>query len=458
MIGIQAFFIRGGQNWGHRSFFPAHTDDVPEDEVLTQLPDAILRGGAARPARSCSTANWPRASCWREALGERGGVQGRAVGAAARRPAAADGAGQAQRGRGARAAAGRSRRRRRSCCARSPSCSSWPSRPTGSRSTTTAISRAPTRSARWSSRGRRASARASIASSTSRTRRRPTTISAMMREVFRRRFAARRPRIPDRDDGELARPGADRRRRGQLNAAQGGARGSGDRGRVPGRRRQGRVPRPRGARGVPPAGRARTDAAGERAGAVLPPAAARRGPPLRDRRAPREARQGDRRVSPLDEVPGIGPARKKALLMHFGTGRAVRNASLEDLQKAPGVSAGGRAAGLRLLPRPVGGSAGCDDGDGRGLRRPADLIDPPACAIPPHARQFADAPAHPRHRPRRPAPWRAWRVVRALTREDGVQPGYVRGGAVAAAAAGAAARQHRAGRMARADRRAAARR
>jgi excinuclease ABC subunit C len=44
-------------------------------------------------------------------------------------------------------------------------------------------------------------------------------------------------------------------------------------------------------------------------------------------------------ASPLDEVPGIGPARKKALLMHFGTGRAVRNASLEDLRKAPGVSA-----------------------------------------------------------------------------------------------------------------------
>ena len=30
---------------------------------------------------------------------------------------------------------------------------------------------------------------------------------------------------------------------------------------------------------------------------------------------------------------------KKALLMHFGTARAVRSASLEDLQKAPGVSA-----------------------------------------------------------------------------------------------------------------------
>ncbi len=44
-------------------------------------------------------------------------------------------------------------------------------------------------------------------------------------------------------------------------------------------------------------------------------------------------------ASPLDEVPGIGPARKKALLMHFGTARAVRDASLEDLQRAPGVSA-----------------------------------------------------------------------------------------------------------------------
>lgn len=44
-------------------------------------------------------------------------------------------------------------------------------------------------------------------------------------------------------------------------------------------------------------------------------------------------------ASPLDEVPGIGPARKKALLMHFGTAKAVRDASLDDLQRAPGVSA-----------------------------------------------------------------------------------------------------------------------
>ncbi len=43
-------------------------------------------------------------------------------------------------------------------------------------------------------------------------------------------------------------------------------------------------------------------------------------------------------VSTLDEVPGVGPARKKALLMHFGTARAVKGASLEDLLKAPGIS------------------------------------------------------------------------------------------------------------------------
>ena len=43
-------------------------------------------------------------------------------------------------------------------------------------------------------------------------------------------------------------------------------------------------------------------------------------------------------ASPLDEIPGIGPARKRALLLHFGTAGKVRAAALEDLQRAPGVS------------------------------------------------------------------------------------------------------------------------
>jgi len=43
-------------------------------------------------------------------------------------------------------------------------------------------------------------------------------------------------------------------------------------------------------------------------------------------------------ASPLDEIPGIGPARKRALLLHFGTASRVRAAALEDLRRAPGVS------------------------------------------------------------------------------------------------------------------------
>ncbi|MCZ8323189.1 MAG: excinuclease ABC subunit UvrC, partial [Novosphingobium sp.] len=34
-FAIQAFFIRGGRNWGHRAFFPSHTEGLDEAEVLT---------------------------------------------------------------------------------------------------------------------------------------------------------------------------------------------------------------------------------------------------------------------------------------------------------------------------------------------------------------------------------------------------------------------------------------
>jgi excinuclease ABC subunit C len=44
-------------------------------------------------------------------------------------------------------------------------------------------------------------------------------------------------------------------------------------------------------------------------------------------------------ASPLDEIPGIGPSRKRALLLHFGTAGKVRAAALDDLQRAPGISA-----------------------------------------------------------------------------------------------------------------------
>ena len=43
--------------------------------------------------------------------------------------------------------------------------------------------------------------------------------------------------------------------------------------------------------------------------------------------------------NPLDEIAGIGPTRKRALLHHFGTVKAIQRAALEDLAKAPGVNA-----------------------------------------------------------------------------------------------------------------------
>ena len=53
----------------------------------------------------------------------------------------------------------------------------------------------------------------------------------------------------------------------------------------------------------------------------------------------RAKRKRDLTKNPLDEIPGIGPARKRALLHHFGTVKAIRRASLDDLARTPGVNA-----------------------------------------------------------------------------------------------------------------------
>ncbi|MCE7029247.1 excinuclease ABC subunit UvrC [Jiella sp. CBK1P-4] len=43
--------------------------------------------------------------------------------------------------------------------------------------------------------------------------------------------------------------------------------------------------------------------------------------------------------NPLDEIAGIGPSRKRALLHHFGTAKAVSRAALSDLTEVDGISA-----------------------------------------------------------------------------------------------------------------------
>ncbi len=53
----------------------------------------------------------------------------------------------------------------------------------------------------------------------------------------------------------------------------------------------------------------------------------------------RARRKKDITRSPLDEVAGIGPARKRALLHAFGTAKAISRATLGDLEKVPGVNA-----------------------------------------------------------------------------------------------------------------------
>ncbi|MCA0341776.1 MAG: excinuclease ABC subunit C, partial [Proteobacteria bacterium] len=52
----------------------------------------------------------------------------------------------------------------------------------------------------------------------------------------------------------------------------------------------------------------------------------------------RAKRRKDFVKSPLDDIAGIGPARKKALLNAFGTAKAIARAGLSDLEKTPGIN------------------------------------------------------------------------------------------------------------------------
>jgi excinuclease ABC subunit C len=53
----------------------------------------------------------------------------------------------------------------------------------------------------------------------------------------------------------------------------------------------------------------------------------------------RQKRKKDIREAGLQEIPGIGPTRKRALLRHFGTLKAIERASAADLERVPGINA-----------------------------------------------------------------------------------------------------------------------
>jgi len=42
--------------------------------------------------------------------------------------------------------------------------------------------------------------------------------------------------------------------------------------------------------------------------------------------------------SPLDDIPGIGAKKKKALLLYFGSAKDVAAAGIQDLQNVDGIS------------------------------------------------------------------------------------------------------------------------
>ena len=52
----------------------------------------------------------------------------------------------------------------------------------------------------------------------------------------------------------------------------------------------------------------------------------------------RARRKKEMTRNPLDEISGIGPSRKRALLLHFGTAKAVSRAAMDDLMAVDGIS------------------------------------------------------------------------------------------------------------------------
>ncbi|MGJ3647262.1 excinuclease ABC subunit UvrC [Sphingomonas sp. GlSt437] len=335
VMGIQAFFIRGGQNWGHRSFFPAHTADVPEEEVLTSFLTQFYE--EVPPAKNVFVdRELPEAALLTEVLSTQAG---RRVELSV-----------PQRGT-RRRLLDQAKRNAKEALDRRLAESTTQAKLLREVAELFELPEPPQRIEIYDNshiQGTNALGAMVVAGPEGFRKgqyrkfnmKRAETVAGddygMMREMFQRRFARAQDEDPDREDWPdlvLIDGG-----RGQLNAVRealeelgiedvclvGIAKGPhhGRDGREVFHLMDGReFQLPVNAPVLFYLQRLRDEVHRFAIGAH------------RDKRAKAIG------ASPLDEVPGIGPARKKALLMHFGTARAVRGASLEDLQKAPGVSA-----------------------------------------------------------------------------------------------------------------------
>ncbi|WP_293881823.1 excinuclease ABC subunit UvrC [Sphingomonas sp.] len=339
---VQAFFIRGGQNWGHRAFFPAHTNDVPEEEVLasllmqfyeevppprTILLDRTLTEGALLEEALCERAGH-RVAITMPQRGDRV----RLVKQATR---------NAEEALDRRAAESTTQGKLLRDVAELFELEGPPKRievyDNSHIQGTNSVGAMIVAGAEGFIKGQYRKFNI----------KNPDTVPGddfgMMREVLERRFTRALDEDPDRENGTwpdlLLIDGG----KGQLSAVKG-------------------VLDAMGVEDVPLVGVAKgPDRNAGRETFHLVDGREINLPMnhpvlfylqrLRDEAhrfaigAHRTKRAKALVTSTLDDVPGIGPARKKALLMHFGTARAVKNASLEDLRKAPGVS-GMMAQGL----------------------------------------------------------------------------------------------------------------
>jgi excinuclease ABC subunit C len=335
VMGIQAFFIRGGQNWGHRSFFPTHTQEVDEGEVLTSFL-AQFYEDVPPPRTILLDRDLAEGALLAEALAERAG--GKVV------------ITMPQRGDRVRLIKQASRNAVEALDRRLAETTTQ-----GKLLREVAelfeLSEPPQRIEIYDNshiQGTNALGAMVVAGPEGFIKgqyrkfniKNPDTAPgddfAMMREVFGRRFQRALDDDPDRDKGDWPDLVLIDGGKGQMSAVKGvldemgiedvaliGVSKGPDRhaGRETFHFPDGReFDLPVNAPVLFYLQRLRDEAHRFAIGAH------------------RDKRSKGITTSPLDEVPGIGPARKKALLMHFGTARAVRDAALEDLAKAPGVS------------------------------------------------------------------------------------------------------------------------
>ena len=332
---IQAFFIRGGQNWGHRSFFPTHTQEVPEEEVMTSFLTQFYEE-VPPPKTILLDRTLGEADLLGEAFGERAGRK-----VTLRHPQRGDHVKMVRQ----------AKRNAEEALDRRLAESATQNQNLKAVADLFELAAAPGRIEVYDNshvQGTNAVGAMIVAGPEGFRKnayrkfniKRPETVPgddfAMMREVLSRRFARLEKEDPERASGEwpdlLLIDGG----KGQLSAVC-------------------ETMEDAGVHDIPVvaiskgpdrnAGREVMHLPGGRE-ITLPP----NDPTLfylqrlRDEAhrfaigAHRQKRAKSLVTSPLDDVPGIGPSRKRALLMHFGTARAVKNAALEDLEKAPGIS------------------------------------------------------------------------------------------------------------------------